>query len=139
LNKASKVPLAANENPEDRISNVAAKNGVKFASDYLIMEGALFKSCKPNCLNKIPFYKNYAKLISQIQIKKLWVVEQNKMKDSVAYYIQDREEKQFLDNFSSKRAYISENYEKLPSYEIKELALSLIQAIDAKTMELKKK
>jgi hypothetical protein len=139
LNKASKVPLAANESPEDRVSVVAEKNGVKFASDYLIMENSLFHACNPDCLKKPAFYKNYSKLISQIQLKKLWVVEQNKMKDSVAYYIQDREEKKFLDSFKSRRSYISDNYDKIPNYDLKEMAISVTQAIDAKVLELKKR
>ncbi len=139
LKKADKDPLKPGESAEERIAAIGDSSGVKFATDYLIMENSLFKACKTECLKKAAFYKSYLKLISQIQIKKLWVVERNKMKDSVAYYIQEREENQFLNNFVSRRAYITENYEKIPSYELKELALSLTQAIDAKVMEIKKK
>lgn len=139
LNKATKAPLAPQEQAEDRITSVAEKNGVKFATDYLLMENFLFKTCKEECVNKPAFYKNYIKLISQIKIKKLWVVEQNRLKDSVAYFIQEREETQLLSNFETRRLYISGSYDQLPSYDLKELSLSLIQAIDAKVMEIKKK
>ena len=139
LKKATKEPLTANENMEDRISAVGEKTGVKFATDYLLMESSLFKSCGAQCLSRPAFFKNYSKLISLIQIKKLWVVQHNRMKDSVAYFIQDREEQQFLNNFVSRRAYISDNYDKISSYENKEMALALTQTIDAKVMELKKK
>jgi hypothetical protein len=139
IKKSAKAPAAASNAPEELIAAVAEKNGVQFASDYLIMESSLFKACSTECLKRSVFYKSYLKLISQIQIKKLWVVERNRMKDSVAFYIQDREQKQFLDNFSAKRSYISDNYDKIPSYELKELALALTQAIDGKVMELKKR
>ena len=139
LNKEVKSKLEPQELVEDRILTVAEKNGVKFATDYLLMENFLFKTCKEECITKPSFYRNYIKLISQIKIKKLWVVEQNKLKDSVAYFIQEREEKQLLGNFEARRLFISENYDKLPSYDLKELSLSLTQAIDAKVMEIKKK
>lgn len=139
LGKAEKEAAASKESIENGIASVAEKNGVKFATDYLLMENRLFKSCSTTCLSRSEFYRSYIKLISQIKIKKLWVVERNIMKDSVAYFIQEREETQFLENFAKRRAYISENYEKIPSYELKELALSLTQAIDSKVMEIKKK
>jgi hypothetical protein len=139
LSKALKDPVNQNENFEDRVAAIAEKNGVRFATDYMLMENFLFKSCKEECLNRPVFYKTYMKIIALIQIKKLWVVEQNRLKDSVAYYIQEREEKQFLNNFTTRRAFISENYTKLPSYDLKELALSLTQTMDAKVMEIRKK
>lgn len=139
LKKADKEPLKAGETAETRIAQVGEQNGVKFATDYLIMENALFKACKTECLSRAAFYRSYMKLIAQIKIKKLWVVERNIMKDSVAYFIQEREENQFLTNFTTRRAFISDNYDKIPSDELKELALSLTQAIDAKVMEIKKK
>ena len=139
LSKISKTPLAAGENPEDRIAEVAEKSGIHFATDYLILESALFKSCKDECLKRPAFYQDYIRLINQITIKNLWVVEQNRMKDNVAYYIQDREQNQFLNNFVTKRAYVSDSYNSISSYDLKEMALALIQAIDAKVMEIKKK
>jgi len=139
LKKAEKEPLKPGETNEERIASIGEKNGVKFATDYLIMENTLFKACKAECLKRASFYKGYLRLIGQIKMKKLWVVERNIMKDSVAYFIQEREENQFLNNFASRRAYITDNYEKIPSDDLKELALSLTQAIDAKVMEIKKK
>jgi len=139
IKKANKEPLKAGETMEDRIAVIGEQAGVRFATDYLIMENSLFKSCKTECLKKAEFFKSYIKLISQIKIKKLWVVARTIMKASVSYLIQEREENQFLNNFTSKREWITENYEKIPSYELKELALSLTQAIDAKVMEIKKK
>ncbi len=72
-------------------------------------------------------------------MKRLWVVRQNKLKDKVSYFIQDKEEKQFLSNFDKRRAYISDHYKEIKTVESKELALGLIKVMDEKILELRKK
>ena len=115
------------------------KNDIKFASDYLIVEDYLFKVCNPDCLNSSSFYKNYMKIIDKIELKRLWVVKQNKLKDKVSYFIQDKEEKEFLTDFSKKRALISDQYNQIKTNEHKQMALDLIKIIDGKIAILKKK
>ena len=139
LKIASIMPETLELTKEDRIFQAMEKNEIKFATDYLIVEDYLFKSCDPNCLNSASFYKNYSKIIAKIQVKRLWIVRQNKLKDKVSYFIQDKEEKQFLSNFSKKRAFISENYNDIKTNENKQLALDLINVMDGKIAELKKK
>ncbi|MGZ3725575.1 MAG: DUF3149 domain-containing protein [Pseudobdellovibrio sp.] len=139
LKTASIMPATPELSKEDRIYGVMEKNDIKFASDYLIVEDYLFKACSPDCLNSSSFYRNYMKIIEKVQVKRLWIVRQNKLKDKVSYFIQDKEEKQFLNDFSKKRALISDQYAQIKTNENKQMALELVKVIDSKIAELKKK
>lgn len=140
LNKAAKTKsINDNETQEDKIYAVMEKNGIKFATDFILIEDYLFKACDPNCLNNPSFYKNYSKMIDQIKLKRLWVVKHNQLEDKVAYYIQDQEEQQFVDTFLKRRSYISDHYKNISNLDNKEQALALVKIIDNKIIELKKK
>ena len=139
LNNALNSTKNDNTSKQDKVISVMEKNGIKFSTDYILVEDYLYKSCEPNCLTSLSFYENYEKLINQVQVKRLWVVKHNQLKDKVAYFIQDKEEKQFKENFLKRREYISNQYKNINELDLKQKSLNLIKSIDAKLAELNKK
>ena len=121
------------------IADTVEKKGVQFALDYKLIEDFLLKTCNPNCYENADFYRAHLKIVKEIKAKRLWVVKQNRFKDSVSYYIQDGEEKKLEEHFLATREKISAEYTKIKSMEHKQLALDVIKALDEKIVELRKK
>ena len=139
LKKASIDALGPQETRLDKIVQVADQHKIGFATDLQLLDSYLVKSCAEDCLKDPKYYESLKKLVDLVDLKKMWVVRKNWSKDTVAYYIQDQEVAVIKNTLLKRRSYIAEKYNDLPSYQLKETALTTIKAVDEKIKELQKK
>lgn len=139
LKAIEKQTLSPAENRLVKIADVAVKHKIAFATDLQALDSHLFKACQPECQNDVKYYESLGKIISLVDLKKMWVVRKNWSKDTVAYFIQDQEVAVIKNILLKRREFIADKYAKLPSYEIKEVAMASIKTIDEKIKELQKK
>lgn len=139
LKAIEKQQLSPDENILDKVAQVAEKHKIAFATDLQALDKHLFKACQPNCHTNAKYYENLARLVALVDLKKMWVVRKNWSKDTVAYFIQDQEVAVIIATLLKRREYIADQYIKLPSYELKEVAMASIKTIDGKIKELQKK
>lgn len=127
------------ENRLEKIAQVGEKHKIAFATDLQALDNYLFKVCQPNCHTNSSYYANLNRVVDLIDLKKMWVVRKNWSKDTVAYFIQDQEVAVIKNTLLKRREYIADQYIKLPSYDLKEVAMASIKNIDEKIKELQKK
>lgn len=139
LKVIEKQELKPNENLLEKIAVVGEKHKIAFATDLQALDNHLFKACKPNCHTDAKYYESLNRLVALIDLKKIWVVRKNWSKDTVAYFIQDQEVAVIKTTLLKRREYIADQYIKLPSYDLKEVAMASIKTIDNKIKELQQK
>lgn len=139
LKAIEKQELKPDENILEKIALVGEKHKIAFATDLQALDNHLYKSCQPDCYTNAKYYESLGKLVALVDLKKMWVVRKNWSKDTVAYFIQDQEVAVIKTTLLKRREYIADHYIKLPSYELKEVAMASIKTIDNKIKELQKK
>ena len=139
LKAIEKQQPAEGDNRLEKIALVGEKHKIAFATDLQVLDKHLFNACKPNCHTEPKYYESLAKLVALVDLKKMWVVRKNWSKDTVAYFIQDQEVAVIKNTLLKRREYIADQYIKLPSYDLKEVAMASIKTIDEKIKELQKK
>ena len=131
--------LKPDESRLEKIAQVAEKHKIAFATDLQALDNHLFKACDPSCYSDPKYHESLARLVALVDLKKMWVVRKNWSKDTVAYFIQDQEVAVIKNILLKRRQSIADQYAKLPSYELKEVAMASIKTVDAKIKELQKK